>query len=130
MVPKWRFWRGESDAPQWGKSPGLRVGETVRLQVGSDGQLGMYQAQVRAVALRRIFLDTDEAGAIPRGPLTLFYDRGDALYHFETRLVGPSRSGALTVAFPRKIVRLQRRQFYVCRWKPRPRSASCPKMAA
>jgi c-di-GMP-binding flagellar brake protein YcgR len=72
----------------------------------------MYQARVRAVTLRRIFLDADESSAIPRGPLTLFYDRGDALYHFETHPVGPSRSGALTVAFPRRIVRLQRRQFY------------------
>ncbi len=106
------FWRAASDQPEWGKSPALQPGELVRLQSGGDGTLGMYQARVRAVGMRRILMDTDEASAIPRGPLTLFYARGDALYHFVTRPIGPARRGALTVVFPRQVVRLQRRQFY------------------
>ncbi len=110
------FWsflgRDEGAGPGWGKSPRLNVGEVVRLQVGgrSDGSVSL--AKVNAIGLRRIFLDLEDNTPLPRQPLTLFFDRGDALYHFETRIVGPARRNAIAVAWPRKIVRLQRRHFY------------------
>ena len=44
--------------------------------------------------------------------LALSFLRGDALYRFETRLVGPVRGGGLTIARPRQVVRIQRRQYY------------------
>ena len=107
----WNLWRGEAtEEPSWGRSPALRVGETVRLQVTDGVNVGVHRAQVRAIGLRRIFLDTE--GNVPRGSLTLSYARGEALYQFGTRPVGPSRAGTMAVAFPRQVVRLQRRQFY------------------
>ncbi len=108
----WNLWPGgDADTPLWGKSPALRVGETVRLQAAGAEDIGSHQARVRAVGLRRILLDVEGPGPT-RGPLTLLYARGDALYQFGTRAVGPARAGTLAVAFPRRIVRLQRRQFY------------------
>lgn len=109
----WSFLGQDEDAgPGWGKAPRLTVGEVVRLQVGghSDGTVSL--AKVNAIGLRRIFLDLEGNTPLPRQPLTLFFDRGDALYHFETRIVGPARRNAIAIAWPRKIVRLQRRQFY------------------
>lgn len=109
----WSFLRQGDDAgPGWGKSPRLQAGEVVRLQIG--GRVGgtVSLAKVNSVGLRRIFLDLQDSTPLPRETLTLFFDRGDALYHFETRLVGPSRRGAVAVAWPRRIVRVQRRQFY------------------
>jgi c-di-GMP-binding flagellar brake protein YcgR len=111
-MPLWTFWRGgDTEAPTWGKSPAIRAGETVRLQVGGEDHIGMHPARVRAIGMRRIILDAD-IDIAPRETLTLFYARGDALYHFATRAVGPSRRGTVTIAFPREVVRLQRRQFY------------------
>ncbi len=45
-------------------------------------------------------------------PLTLSFIRADELYQCETRVVGPVKAGTLTVARPRVITRVQRRQFY------------------
>lgn len=110
------FWsflgRDEETGVGWGKAPRLVTGEVVRLQVGgrSDGSVSL--AKVSSVGMRRIFLDLEDGTPLPRQPLTLFFDRGDALYHFETRIVGPARRNAIAVAWPRKIVRLQRRHFY------------------
>ena len=104
--------RDPDTAPRWGKSPALRVGETVRIQTGDEGHLGMHQARVRSIGLRRISLELSEAGAIPRSSLIVLYARGDALYQFKTRPLGSARSGILTVGFPRQISRVQRRQFY------------------
>lgn len=110
-MPLWRLWRGgDTENPKWGKTPALIVGETVRAQVGGD-DVGIVQADVRAIGLRRIYLAAN-VEIPPRTPLTVFYARGEALYHFESRVVGPLRSGSLTIAFPRQIVRLQRRQYY------------------
>lgn len=111
-MPFWKFWgNGQDDNVSWGKSPRLKIGETVRLQTGETSE-GVYLARVTAIGLRRIFLDLEDTVPIARQPLTLFFERGDALYHFQTRMVGPARRGAIAVAFPRKIVRLQRRQYY------------------
>lgn len=110
------FWsflgQGEDAGPGWGKSPRLHVGEVVRLQVGGRSEGTVSLAKVNAIGLRRIFLDLEDNVPLPRQPLTLFFDRGDALYHFETRIVGPARRNAIAIAWPRRIVRVQRRQFY------------------
>lgn len=114
-MPLWTKWgrEDEGEAPSWGKVPGLQVDETVRLQVAGGDQIGAFGARVRAVGMRRIFLDLlDEADLPARTPLTVSFARGDALYQFETRVVGVARAGSVTVAFPRQVVRLQRRQFY------------------
>lgn len=110
-MPLWTLWRGrDTENPKWGKSPALVVGETVRVQVGGD-DASIIQADVRAIGTRRIYLAAN-VEIPPRTPLTVFYARGEALYHFESRVAGPLRSGSLTISFPRVIVRLQRRQYY------------------
>ncbi len=112
-MPFWKFWGdGQSVNADWGRAPRLALGEVVRLQAGSGDNGTVYLARVSALGLRRIFLGMDDRVPIPRQPLVLFFERGEALYHFETRIVGPARAGAIAVAWPRKIVRLQRRQFY------------------
>lgn len=114
-MPLWtRLWRNDDDeTPSWGKVPGLQVDETVRLQIAGGDQVGAFGARVRAIGMKRIFLDLlDEAELPARTALTVSFARGDALYHFETRVVGVARTGSVSVAFPRQVVRLQRRQFY------------------
>jgi hypothetical protein len=88
-------------------------GEAVQLQV--DYALGgaLYGARVRSLGFRRLFLETTGSVSLPpRASLTLTFLRGDAMYRFETRLVGPVRGSGLTVARPRRVVRIQRRQYY------------------
>ena len=88
-------------------------------------RVGVYHARVRAIGLRRLFLDSPEAvlagdeedasstpALPPRTPITLSYLRSDNLYECETHVVGPSKGGALTVSRPRVVTRIQRRQFY------------------
>jgi c-di-GMP-binding flagellar brake protein YcgR len=87
------------------------VGEVVQIQAGGEDHVGLYRGRVRAIGLRRILLDVDDPMPT-RTPLTLMYARGDALYRFATRSIGPAKAGSLTVTFPRQIVRLQRRQYY------------------
>lgn len=108
---KWGHLVGPEEArPQ---APLPQPGEAVQLQVASDGGGMLYSARVHAIGLRRLFLETAEALALPpRAALTLTFVRGDALYRFETRLIGPVRVGGLAVARPRRVVRLQRRQYY------------------
>lgn len=100
-----------------------RVGEVVRLQAGGESHMGVYHARVRALGLRRIFLDSAEAAfpaphpdAAPHLPLrtavTISYVRADNLYQCETRVVGVTKPGSLTVARPRVVTRVQRRNFY------------------
>ncbi len=115
MPSLWTWWRGERhDAGE--QAALLRVGDSVRLQAAGDGQMSTGQARVHALGLRRIFLDlspeTQEWDLPARAPLTVFFARADALYRFETHQVGPLRRGTLAVAWPRQIVRVQRRQFY------------------
>lgn len=105
----WSLWRSSPDEEN-DHLP--RVGDTVRLQAAGEGQIGVHTARVRAIGLRRLFLDSADASALARLPLVLTFVRGDALYRFETRAVGPARANALAIARPRKVTRLQRRQFY------------------
>lgn len=102
-----------------------RVGETVRLSVANGTRVGVYHARVRAVGLRRLFLDSPESvlpgedndlsptpALPPRMLINLSYLRADNLYECETRVVGPSKAGSLMVSRPRVVTRIQRRQFY------------------
>ena len=105
-------WSGSAGAAP-GEAPLPLPGEAVQLQRPGDDHGTLYGARVRAVGLRRLFLDTIEPLDVsPRAPLILSFLRGDALYRFETRVVGPIRGVGLAVARPRRIVRLQRRQYY------------------
>jgi len=120
------FWNlGQTPEAGIERAPLPRVGETVRLQVLDDFHLGVYHAHVRALAPRRLVLDSPEAAApvgaeeaapltgLPaRTPLLLSFLRADEMYQCETRVVGPPRAGSLAVARPRVVTRVQRRQFY------------------
>ncbi len=114
-MPLWKTtWRnGDEEAPSWGKVPGLHVGETVRLQVVGGEQGDTFGACVRAVGMKRIVLDLlDQAVPAVPTPLIVSFVRGDALYQFQTQAIATAWTRSLTVAFPRQVVRLQRRQFY------------------
>jgi len=121
----WNQWLpGASNEPGTERAPLPRVGETVRLHAVGDAHLGVYHARVRALGLRRIILDSPESIAssgepvdtalplLPHTLVTLSFIRADDLYRCETRVVGPDKPGTLTVARPRVITRVQRRQFY------------------
>ena len=124
-MPFWNQWLpGAAGEPANERVPQPRVGETVRLHAAGNAHLGVYHARVRALGLRRIILDSPEsvgfseeaddfAPALPtHTPLTLSFIRADDLYQCETRVVGPAKAGTLTIARPRVITRVQRRQFY------------------
>jgi c-di-GMP-binding flagellar brake protein YcgR len=109
----WNWARTMGADPAQGQAPMPQPGEAVQLQTEPPAGGTLYGAQVRAVGFRRLFLEA--AGKLPlppRAPLTLTFVRGDALYRFETRLVGPVRGAGLAVARPRRVVRIQRRQYY------------------
>ena len=116
------FWNTPSEEPLRERAPLPRPGEPVRLHSAGDFELGVYQALVRAVGLRRIFLESVEAvspeimspaSTLPaRTPLILSFARADSLYQCETRIIGPVKGGSLAVIRPRVVTRLQRRQFY------------------
>jgi len=117
----WNSWLprapGEEDAE---RVPMPQVGEIVRIQVAGDAHVGVYQARVRALGMRRIFLDSAEAishaDAVPnlpsRASLTLSYVRADNLYQCQTRVIQTTKPGSLTIARPRVVTRVQRRNFY------------------
>lgn len=107
------IWGRTDGKPTRGQAPLPQPGEAVQLQASPDAGSILYGARVRAVGLRRLFLEAAEPPSLPpRAPVTLSFVRGDALYRFETRLVGPVRGGSLTLARPRQVVRVQRRQYY------------------
>jgi len=112
---KWlRFWRGTpmGASPSWGSAPTPQPGETVRLHTSDTEVVGSYLAAVRGVGTSRIFLDL-EAGNLPgRVGVRIFFSRGDALYYFDTKTLAEARRGSVAVAVPRRIVRLQRRQYF------------------
>lgn len=125
-----RLWPNSQKEAESERVPEPRQGETVQLQTGRIDHVGLYRARVRAVGLRRLFLESAEAVGGPKGtgdgsepaglasafaarmPLTLTFVRGDALYQCETRVLGPVRGGALVVSRPRQVTRIQRRHFY------------------
>ncbi len=108
--------------PAQERAPLPRLGEAVRLHSAADFEVGVYQARVRAVGLRRIFLEDVEAVSpeimspasrlAAKIPLVLSFARADSLYQFDTRILGPVKGETLAVMRPRVITRLQRRQFY------------------
>lgn len=116
------FWNTTPDESARERAPLPRHGEAVRLHSAGDFELGVYRATVRAVGLRRIFLEEVEAvspeimspaTSLPaRTPLILSFARADSLYQCETRIVGPVKGGTIAVLRPRVVTRLQRRQFY------------------
>ena len=97
----------------------------VSLQAGGGTEVGVYQARIRAIGLRRILLESQEttvsaddsafpltSALPPRTALTLSFVYGDTLYRCETRVVGPAKVGTLAVSRPRIVTKVQRRQFY------------------
>ena len=108
-----RFWNwGRADETP-GQAPLPQPGQAVQVQGFQDGHSVLHGARVRAVGLRRLFLDAAEPLSLPpHAPLVVSFLRGDTLYRFETRLIGPVRGAAFAVARPRQVVRVQRRQFY------------------
>ncbi len=107
----WNWGAAAGEGP--GEAPLPRPGESVQLQAVEADQGTLQGARVNVVGLRRLFLETAEPLDLPpRAPLTLSFLRGDALYRFETRLVGPVRGRSLSVARPRQVSRIQRRQYY------------------
>lgn len=125
-MPFWNKWRqGFAESSAGDRAPLPQVGDTVRLHSSAQSHVGVYQARVRAVGLRRILLDSPETTAsfegdtLPAGsalpsrtPLTLSFIRGENLFQCETRVVGPAKAGMLSVSRPRIITKVQRRQFY------------------
>ena len=128
--PFWSQWRrGAARTPDSSKAPLPEAGDIVRLQAeshyGSIGaEVGVYEARVKTVGLRRILLESPETAAggdssrpltsalPPRTALTLSFVWGDNLYQCETRVVGPAKAGTLAVCRPRIVTKVQRRQFY------------------
>ena len=125
-MPFWNQWRrGNSEITAGDRAPLPQVGDTVRLHSGANSEVGVYQARVRSIGLRRILLESPETttasddGTLPltsalsrRTPLTLSFIRGENLYQCETRVAGPAKVGTLAVTRPRVVTKVQRRQFY------------------
>ncbi|MGI4787436.1 MAG: flagellar brake protein [Janthinobacterium lividum] len=125
-MPFWNQWRrGNLEVAAGDRAPLPQVGDTVRLHAGANAEVGVYQARVKALGLRRILLESPEmtassedldlpfASALPpRTSLTLSFIRGDNLYQCETRVAGPAKAGSLAVIRPRIVTKVQRRQFY------------------
>ena len=128
-MPVWNQWRsGTFEGIAGNRAPLPQAGDIVSLHAFGDSEVGVYQARVRAVGPRRILLESQETsspaapgaegGAAlthalpPRTALTLSFLCDDNLYHCETRVVGPAKSGTLAVSRPRVVTKIQRRQFY------------------
>ena len=108
-----RLWNWGRTPEVPGQAPMPQPGETVQVQSSEQGYGALYGARVRAVGLRRLFLDAAEPLTLPpHATLVVSFLRDAVLYRFETRLVGPVRGASLAVARPRQVVRIQRRQFY------------------
>jgi c-di-GMP-binding flagellar brake protein YcgR len=129
------------------------VGELVRIQTGALSDVGVYFARVRNVGSRKLMLQMEDAPSAEavqaeastvlalsnRSTVLVSYDRGEALYHFQTRVVGPPRDMSITLLRPREITRVQRRNYYRLPLQapttfrllePDERSISSPPMAA
>jgi len=123
--PKLGFWQSARSAVRDVRSSLPNLREQVRIQTGSVSDLGVYFARVRSISVRQIVLDMEEGtvdnsedgssngfSLVDRTSVVITYDRGEALYHFQTRVVGPTRDGLVIVARPRQITRVQRRDYY------------------
>ena len=128
--PFWSQWRrSAARTSDSSKAPLPEVGDIVRLQAETHNasigaEVGVYEARIKAVGLRRILLESPETAVPGEGPLpltsalpprtalTLSFVWGDNLYQCETRVVGPAKTGTLAVCRPRIVTKVQRRQFY------------------
>lgn len=110
------------------QAPLPEPGDIVRLQAETTHagvEIGVYEARVKAVGLRRILLESPQtvspsddaalpltSALPPRTALILSFVCGDNLFQCETRVVGPAKAGTLAVTRPRIVTKVQRRQFY------------------
>lgn len=120
------FWQRARPRAGEGRAPLPKVGETIRLQTGALAGVGVYFAQVRAVGPRKIVVEMEDAASADavqaeasaslslsnRSNVLVSYDRGEALYHFQSRVVSPPRDALITLPRPREITRVQRRNYY------------------
>ncbi len=127
--PFWSRWhRGGARTSDSSRAPLPEPGDTVRLHVQTTHagvEVGVYEARVKAVGLRRILLESYQTVSLsedaalpltsalpPRTALTLSFVCGESLYQCETRVVGPAKAGTLVVCRPRIVTKIQRRRFY------------------
>ena len=124
-TPKF-FWQRQKSAGADQRAPLPEVGELVRLQTGAVSDLGVYFAKVKSIGARRIVLqmeDETQASEVHAGASTglalsnktavlVTYDRGEALYHFQTFVAGDPRDSEIIVSRPREVTRVQRRNYY------------------
>ena len=124
----WQWRRKPAQDKDSSRAPLPEPGDTVRLHAHTThagAEVGVYEARVKAVGLRRILLESPQtlshtedgapapAGALPpRTALMLSFVCGDNLFQCETRVVGPVKAGTLAVIRPRLVTKVQRRQFY------------------
>lgn len=127
-APFWSWRRSPARDKDSNRAPLPEPGDTVRLHAHTThagAEVGVYEARVKAVGLRRILLESPQTmghsedgtpaltGALPpRTALTLSFVFNDNLYQCETRVVGPAKAGTLAVIRPRLVTKVQRRQFY------------------
>ena len=127
-MPFWQWRRGAARGTDSSRAPLPEPGDIVRLHAETSYSgvgVGVYEARVKAVGLRRILLESSQTTSAaedgtpaltsalpPRTALTLSFVCGDNLYQCETRVVGPAKAGSLAVSRPRLVTKVQRRQFY------------------
>lgn len=127
-APFWQWRRGPARDRDHNRAPLPEPGDTVRLHAHTThagAEVGVYEARVKVVGLRRILLESQQAAPHtedgtpslsstlpPRTALTLSFVCGDNLYQCETRVVGPAKAGTLAIVRPRLVTKVQRRQFY------------------
>jgi c-di-GMP-binding flagellar brake protein YcgR len=120
------FWQRARLRPRDQRAPLPEVGELVRLQTSAIADLGVHFARVRTVGPRKIAVEMEDPGSADavqaeastgialsnRSTVLVSYDRGEAMYHFQSRVAGPVRDSLITLVRPREITRVQRRNYY------------------
>lgn len=119
------FWQRARPRHSDQRAPLPEVGELVRLQTGAVSDLGVYFASVRSLGPKRIVVQLEDpaaAGALAaeastapmsnRSTILVSYDRGEALYHFQTYVIGEIRDSQVSLSRPREVTRVQRRNYY------------------
>ncbi len=127
-APFWSWRRSPARDKDSNYAPLPEPGDIVRLHVHmahAGAEVGVYEARVKAVGLRRILLESPQtmspsedgvpaltSALPPRTALTLSFVCGDNLYQCETHVAGPAKTGTLAIVRPRLVTKVQRRQFY------------------
>lgn len=97
------------------------VGEIVRIEETGDGRSAAHSARLRSLPYRKILIDLilpnasnsgSESFPILRGTVQTSFVRGDALYVFDSKVIGSSRTGAVVLQRPSVVTRVQRRQYF------------------